>query len=117
VLLWGGVLGVLGALVGQGVLGSVHPQIKYTWVHFSAVVYIYIHSFIQLINQPTNNNIDSVHNNYNRLWKLRRYHFNHYVEHRVCDGRASLLLHLNSLDFSPRAHTNIHNYYRSTNVE
>jgi hypothetical protein len=28
VLLWGGVLRVLGALVGQGVLGSVHPQTK-----------------------------------------------------------------------------------------
>jgi hypothetical protein len=25
VLLWGGMLGVLGAMVGQGVLGSVHP--------------------------------------------------------------------------------------------
>jgi hypothetical protein len=33
VLLWGGVLGVLGALVGQGVLGSVHPQTK---IHMGA---------------------------------------------------------------------------------
>jgi hypothetical protein len=36
VLLWGGVLGVLGALVGQGVLGYVHPQTK---IHN---IYIYI---------------------------------------------------------------------------
>jgi hypothetical protein len=33
VLLWGGVLRVLGALVGQGVLGSVHPQTK---IHMGA---------------------------------------------------------------------------------
>jgi hypothetical protein len=32
-LLWGGVLGVLGALVGQGVLRSMHPQTK---IHMGA---------------------------------------------------------------------------------
>jgi hypothetical protein len=34
VLLWGGMLRVLGALVGQGVLGSVHPQTK---IHMGAL--------------------------------------------------------------------------------
>jgi hypothetical protein len=41
------VLGVLGALVGQGVLGSVHPQTKIHMVHFSAAIYIYIYIYIR----------------------------------------------------------------------
>jgi hypothetical protein len=40
VLLWGGMLGVLVALVGQGVLGSMHAQTKIHMVH----IYIYIYT-------------------------------------------------------------------------
>jgi hypothetical protein len=43
-----GVLGVLGALVGQGVLTSVLPQTKIHMVHFSADAYIYIGTYLVL---------------------------------------------------------------------